>query len=121
MFKKIGFFITLGTLALSTLSVLVMLYLGYDLSDPENGLGALVGTIIFVIAVIALIVIGFVALLMIFYQKSIAVPLLLLIGFGFASITLANNDTPLIYITLGLSIGPLVTIIGYIIDKKETI
>jgi len=119
--RKVGFYITLVTLVGGALSVLFMLILGVGLGNGDNVFGAIVGIMLAIIAVACLIGVGIIVILMIFYQKSIAIPILFLLVFGIASIILVSKDTPVLYVTLGLAIGPFVTIVGYFFKQKQVV
>lgn len=117
--RKIGFYVTLVAIGGGTLGVLVMLLLGVSLTGADDGFGLVFGAVFLVLAILLLIVIGIIAVLLIFYQRSIVVPLIFLLIFGITSINLASEDTPVFFITLGLTIGPALTIIGYFFKKPE--
>ena len=117
--RKIGFFITLTTIVIGTLAVLLLLLLGVSMGNGDNVAGAIVGTVFTVIAIIALIVVGVTIITMIFYQKSIVVPILLFVVFALLTNAFTNSGSPVAYVTLGLTIGPLVTIIGYFFKKPQ--
>lgn len=116
--RKIGFYVTLITLVGGTLGVVVMLILGIGMGTGDNVAGAIIGTVFLVIAVLALIGVAIIVVLMIFYQRSIVIPLLFFIIFGLSSIRLSSMETPVLYITMGLAVGPGITLIGYFFKKE---
>lgn len=116
--RKVGFYITSISLGVGALGVVLMLLLGVGMGGSDDGFGAVFGMVFIVLAVIGIIGIGLIVVLMMFYQKSIVVPLILLFIFGLTSLNLASGDTPIFYIATGLTIGPLVTIIGYFFKKN---
>lgn len=116
--RRIGFFVSLITLVGGALAILLMLFLGSQISGQEDLVGDIVGLMLIIIAFLGLVVVVFITVLMVFYQKTIIIPFIFLIIFGLISIRISSNDTPLIYITAGLTLGPLLTILGYFFKEK---
>jgi hypothetical protein len=92
--------------------------MGVNLTGTDNPAGAIFGIIFVIIALLALLVIAIIVFLMIIYQKSFWIPLLFLLVFGLATIRISATDSPLLYITAGLTLGPFITLVGYLFKAK---
>ncbi len=117
--RKIGFYITLSFITLAIIVLLVILGLGIELVSENSAFEQAFGFMTVFTGIVFLIILLNIGVLMLLYNNSIIIPILFFIIFGFFASRITAYNSGIFYLSLGLTIGPFMTIIGYFFKEPN--